>query len=198
MSPKLFDLKEREEVRIKMLDAGFQLIKEHGMTHASVDKITKAVGLGKSTFYNFFPSKEMFVYEIMQYQRDRSKKLFMDTLGERDKLTVSEAKAFMKRIIFSEDSIYQYLTAQEESKLMAALPTEYRLNPETEAQVMTRLMGHIEGVREDVDMKVVANLVKIMAIAMFNQDALHRDALEKTLNHIYELLFSCIFKESAL
>ena len=198
MSPKLFDLKEREEVRIKMLDAGFQLIKEHGITHASVDKITKAVGLGKSTFYNFFPSKEMFVYEIMQYQRDRSKKLFMDTLGERDKLTVSEAKAFMKRIIFSEDSIYQYLTAQEESKLMAALPSEYRLNPETEAQVMTRLMGHMEGVREDVDMKVVANLVKIMAIAMFNQDALHKDALEKTLNHIYELLFSCIFKESAL
>ena len=57
MSPKLFDLKEREEARIRMLDEGFRLIKEHGMTHASVDKVTKAVGLGKSTFYNFFPSK---------------------------------------------------------------------------------------------------------------------------------------------
>ncbi len=193
MSPKIFALQEREEARIKMLDAGFQLIKEHGMTHASVEKITQAVGLGKSTFYNFFSSKEMFVYEIIKYQRDRAKQFFMDTLDGRKKLTVTEAKAFLKKIIFSEDSIYKYLTSEDQEKLKAALPPDHLIDPASEATVMSVLFSHMENVREDIDFQVVANLIKIMAISMFHQDSLHKDALEKTLNHIYTLLFSLIF-----
>ncbi len=196
MSPKIFALQEREAARVKMLEAGFNLIKEYGMTHASVDKVTKAVGLGKSTFYNFFPSKEMFVYEIMEYQRDRSKQFFMDMLAGRNKMSVNKAKAFLKKIIFSENSIYQYLTAEDENKLKAALPPEYLMNPEAETAVMNGLFQHMEGVKENIDYKVVANLIKIMALAMLHQDALHSDALTKTLDSIYDLLFSCIFEES--
>ncbi len=196
MSPKIFALQEREAARVKMLEAGFNLIKEYGMTHASVDKVTKAVGLGKSTFYNFFPSKEMFVYEIMENQRDRSKQFFMDTLDGRDKMSVNEAKAFFKKIIYSENSIYQYLTAEDENKLKSALPPEYLMNPEAETAVMNGLFQHMEGVKEKIDYKVVANLIKIMALAMLHQDTLHADALTKTLDRIYDLLFSCIFEES--
>ncbi len=195
--PKIFTLQEREEVRTKMLDAGFALIKEHGMTHASVEKITNAAGLGKSTFYNFFQSKEMFVYEIIQYQRDRAKQFFMDALGTREKITTAEAKEFLKKIIFSEDSIYRYLTAEDQARLKAVLPAEYGINPESENLVMAGLFSHIEGVRKDIDFKLVANLIKIMAIAMFHQNELHADALMKTLERIYDLLFSCIFEESA-
>ncbi|MPM23626.1 hypothetical protein SDC9_70100 [bioreactor metagenome] len=197
MSPKIFAISKREEVRAKMLGAGFALIKEHGMTHASVEKVTQAVGLGKSTFYNFFSSKEIFVYEIIKYQRDRAKQNFMDILGDREKMTSVEARAYLKRIIFSEDSIYKYLTAEDESKLKAALPPEYCIDPVSEAVVMDGLFQHIEGVRGDIDYQVVANLIKIMAIAMFNKDALHADALDRTLERIYALLFSCIFEEGA-
>jgi hypothetical protein len=55
----------------------------------------------------------------------------------------------------------------------------------------------MEGVREDIDLHVVANLIKIMALAKVNRESLHADALDKTLNHIYELLFSLIFEEGA-
>ena len=79
MSPKIFSITEREELRVKMLDAGFELIKQYGMTHASVEKITQTAGLGKSTFYNFFSSKEEFVTGIMEYQRDRRGKRVFET-----------------------------------------------------------------------------------------------------------------------
>lgn len=197
MSPKLFDLTQREEARVRMLDVGFQLIKEQGMTHASVEKVMKAVGLGKSTFYNFFPSKEMFVYEIIRYQRDRAKKHFIDVLGDREKMTVPEGKEFLKKIIFSEDSIYQYLTAEDEAKLWAALPPEYRINAETEREIINTLLTHMEDVRKDIDFKVVANLIKVMALSLFHRKSLHADALDRTFDRIYELLFSCIFEEDA-
>lgn len=121
----------------------------------------------------------------------------MDVLGSREKLTVAEGKEFLKKIIFSDNSIYRYLTAEDQTRLKAVLPIEYEINPESKNLVMTGLFSHIEGVRKDIDFKLVANLIKIMAIAMFHQSDLHADALVNTLERIYDLLFSCIFEEGA-
>jgi AcrR family transcriptional regulator len=102
MSPRIFTTTQREELRIRMLDAGFELIKKHGMTHASVEKITQAAGLGKSTFYNFFSSKEEFVTDIMEYQRDREKQHFEHLLDGREKMTAAEGREYLKLIVFSQ------------------------------------------------------------------------------------------------
>ena len=195
MSPKKFDWQEREEVRVQMLEAGYELIRQYGMTHASVEKVTTAVGLGKSTFYNFFPGKERFVYEIIVYLRTQLMEHFEQLLAGRDKLPVPQAKEFLKKIIFSERSIYKYLTPEDEEKLRAALPPEYFLDEEQESRVMARLFGRMEGVRTDMDQHLAGNLLKIMALAQINQTELHADALERTLEKMYELLFSCIFEE---
>ena len=66
MAKRVFTEEERVEYREKMLDAGFDLLKQYGMTHMSVAKITEAAGIGVSTFYNFFSSKEEYVYEVLQ------------------------------------------------------------------------------------------------------------------------------------
>ena len=65
MAKRVFTEEERAEYREKMLDAGFDLLKQYGMTHMSVAKITEAAGIGVSTFYNFFASKEEYVYEVL-------------------------------------------------------------------------------------------------------------------------------------
>lgn len=202
MSPKIFSIPQREDLRIQMLDAGFELIKQYGMTHASVEKITKAAGLGKSTFYNFFSSKEDFVTGIMEYQRDRVKQHFEQLLNGREKMTAAEGRDYLKLIVFSRNSIYQYLTAEDMEKLRRASSPECvtpddAVYDQREAQLLHGLLDHIEGVRKDVDLHVVANLIKIMAMAKVNRDALHTDALDRTLAHIYALLFSLIFEEDA-
>ena len=69
MAKRVFTEAERAEYREKMLAAGFDLLKQYGMTHMSVAKITEAAGIGVSTFYNFFPSKEAYVYDVMEYRK---------------------------------------------------------------------------------------------------------------------------------
>lgn len=202
MPTRVFTVMEREALRIKMLDAGFELIKRHGMTHASVAKITQAAGLGKSTFYNFFQSKEQFVNEIIEYQRDCAKQHFDQILNGREKMSVAEGKEYLKIIVFSQNSIYQYLTAEDMEKLREASSPEC-ISPddgvyeEREARIMHTLFDHMEHVRQDLDLHVIANLIKIMALAKVNRDALHTDALDRTLERIYELLFSLVFEDDA-
>ena len=113
MPIRVFDEEEKNIIRKKMLDEGMELIKKYGLTHTSVVKITNAAGIGKSTFYNFFTSKEVFVVELIQYERRRMMDYFHQILHGRERITVSEAKDFLQKIIFHQDSIYQYLTEQD-------------------------------------------------------------------------------------
>lgn len=58
---------------------------------------------------------------------------------------------------------------EDQEKLKAALPPEYVIDFNAEKKVMDGLFGHMEGVREDIDYKVVANLIKIMALSMMER-----------------------------
>ena len=64
MSPKIFSISEKEDLRESMFHSGLELLKEYGMTHMSVDKIAASARIGKSTFYNLFLSKEDFVFQL--------------------------------------------------------------------------------------------------------------------------------------
>lgn len=193
MSPKIFDLEKREDLKVELMEAGFELIKQHGMTHASVEKVTRAVGLGKGTFYHFFRSKEHFVLEIMEYQRDKARKYFEQVLAGRDKMTVSEGKEYLKLIIFSPNSIYQYLTEEDEQKLLKEMQKDGSNRPDENDDTMEVLLSHMEGVREDADIKVAINIFRIMAMAMYHREELFEDVFENTLEDLYELAFSKIF-----
>ena len=60
--PQIFDKVGRDRVRIQLLETGFELIKQYGMKKTSVSEIAKKTGIATGTFYNFFPSKEEFIY----------------------------------------------------------------------------------------------------------------------------------------
>ena len=51
------ELKKREK-RERLLDASLQLFHEKGYEQTKVSEITKAAGVAKGTFFNYFPTKE--------------------------------------------------------------------------------------------------------------------------------------------
>lgn len=196
MSPKLFSITKKEELREKMFLSGLELLKEYGMTHMSVEKIAAAAGIGKSTFYNFFLSKEDFVIQLIEFNRTRFWKAVVKMRGNRDKLTVDESKQVLTAIINNQDSVYQYLTTEDEKKLSDAMPEGNTLDIEEETDTLKKLFAYFDGVREDVDYGVVSNLLKILALAAENRAILHESAYQHTQEQLFRLLFGCVFKEA--
>lgn len=191
MASRVFKKEEREEKRVQMLETGFVLLKEYGMTHMSVDKITSAVGLGKGTFYHFFDSKEDFVYQLIEHQR---KKFwgYMDMLKDgREKMTEENGKFLLRGIILYEDSVYQYLSMNEVKDVndkSGQVP-----NLEEEAGILRFLFDNIENVRVEPNYGVISNLLKIMAMAAGSKKYLHESKYEETLDSLFGLLFREIF-----
>lgn len=193
MPVRVFSDEEKEQIKADMFEAGIRLIKEYGLTHASVTKITEAAGIGKSTFYNFFESKELFVIGLIRYERQKAMKMIQDHLAGRERMTKEEGKKLLYMIIYHQDSVYQYLTEEDVKSLYPAMEKAGFIEDDLNSDTPQYLLHIIEGTREDADPKVFVNFLRMMALCVSQKDALHQDVLQKNIDMIFEAMFRYIF-----
>ena len=71
MARKAYSEQERERVREALLTTVIQCIVDRGLIHTSIEVLCGEVGISKTFFYTFFPSKEELVLEALRYQQPR-------------------------------------------------------------------------------------------------------------------------------
>lgn len=65
---KSYSAQEREEIRQALLATVLRCIAQNGLIHTSVDSLCREVGISKTFFYTFFPSKEELVLQALCHQ----------------------------------------------------------------------------------------------------------------------------------
>lgn len=193
MAKRVFTEEERAEYREKMLDAGFDLLKQYGMTHMSVAKITEAAGIGVSTFYNFFSSKEEYVYEVLQYRRRKIPELIRIALNGKEKVGPAETRTYLKMMIDERYSVFPSLTPEDEKRLLEMLPEQVRPDLLKETETSIQFFRHMEGIRPDVNIPLVANLIKVYVLAAEGKEMLHQKVYEVTMDRMRDLILYEIF-----
>ena len=66
-----FSDEDRDRIRGELIEAGRELFTRHGFERTRIKDVTEAVGIGTSTFYQFFESKEMLYVAVLERERDR-------------------------------------------------------------------------------------------------------------------------------
>lgn len=198
MPPRVFTEEEREKLRISMLEQAIPLLEEYGLVHMSVDKITKKVGIGKSTFYNFFSSKEEYVSCALEYNRKKT----LDELDKKfppgKKMKPAEVFQMWFTTLLSSNSIYKKFSAEDERALYEADKARGKeVSLARETYIAERLMVHMEGVRADLDVALLANYIKLIVLAYENSYMFHDSAMEKMQDELKIRLIDLIFEEDA-
>ena len=193
MAKRVFTEAERTEYREKMLAAGFDLLKQYGMTHMSVAKITEAAGIGVSTFYNFFPSKEAYVYEVLQYRRKMIPDLIKMALNGKEKAGPAEARTYLKYMVDENYSIFPILSPEDEQRLLDMLPEQAGPDLQRETGISTMFFERMEGVRPDINLALVMNLIKIYVLGAEGRELLHDAAYEETMERMRDLILYEIY-----
>ena len=178
MAKRVFTEAERAEYREKMLAAGFDLLKQYGMTHMSVAKITEAAGIGVSTFYNFFPSKEAYVYDVMEYRKRMIPVFIKKALNGKEKAGPAETRNYLKIMIDEDYSIFPSLSPEDEKRLLEMLPEQVRPDLQKETRTSMMFFQQMEGIRPDVNIALVTNLIKIYVLGAEGRELLHDAAYE--------------------
>jgi len=194
MPDRVFTDEQRDELRTVMLKAGFPMIKEYGVTHTTISKITDAAGIAKGTFYHFWKNKEEYLAELIRYHRNKMLPLFVgeDVLSGRRKLGKEDVRKFFRLLVDPENSIYAHMTLEDESKLMQKT-SDFAPDGAKESSITLRLLNSLEGVRPDVDLLLLANMTKILVITAEAKEELHESAYERTIDSLIEGILDLIF-----
>ena len=96
--PKVaYSEEERRQIRDDLIRASLELMAEQGIQHTTVEQIYKKVGISRTFFYSFFPTKEDLVIEALYYQQPKII-AYVNQLMSDPSLTWHEA---MSRFIYS-------------------------------------------------------------------------------------------------
>ncbi|MDD4844757.1 MAG: TetR/AcrR family transcriptional regulator [Anaerotignum sp.] len=193
--PQIFDKLGREKLRIQLLENGFQLMKRFGLKKTSISDITKASGIATGTFYNFFKTKEEFVYQMILYKREESKLKFQSLINQNGMLDQESFRAFLRSIFFADNNIFDYLTQEEVALLYSRWPENYMQKQDSAEQNTMWILNHVANKREDCDWKVFANFCKAVSIIRYGKKNLYSEAYEEMIEHIIDMILNYVVAE---
>jgi len=195
--PKIFDNDTREDIRGQMLDNGFTLIKRFGLKKTTIEDVTRSSGVAKGTFYNFFKTKEEFIYQIVIFKRRAVREHYQEIIRKNGGAVDRALLGDMIRFIINGDyNLLTYLSRDDLAMLAARWPKEYLANAENDDKLFAWLLDKVAERRDGCDCRVFSNLFNVIVIGLADQNKLHRDALEPTVTHCVESLLDYVFEPS--
>ena len=69
--PKSYSEEEREYIRKRLKEEAAKCLARYGVRRTTVDEIVKRVNIPKGTFYLFYKSKELLLFEVIQEQQEK-------------------------------------------------------------------------------------------------------------------------------
>ena len=191
--PQIFDKVGRDRVRIQLLETGFELIKQHGMKKTSVSEIAKKTGIATGTFYNFFPSKEEFIYQLVVYKRQSVKEAF-DELTANGKADREKFRQYLCRIYLEDNDVFQYLSDEEINILRSRWKEEYWKNERNDEQTSKWVLSCLSGLKQDVDWKVFAYFTKSISLIRHGKEKLYEEEYEATIEMFIDAIIDHLFE----
>lgn len=139
--PKVaYSEEEREHIRTELVRVGLELMAKQGIQHTTVEQIYKKVGISRTFFYSFFPTKEDLVVESLYLQQPKIIEYVQRLMSNSDLEWRDAVKQFLCACCYGEKNGIAVLTVEEQQLLFKRLSKEsYQLF----RQKQFRLFGEI-------------------------------------------------------
>ena len=125
--PKVaYSEEDRVRIRETLVTTALELMAKQGVQHTTVEQIYKAVGISRTFFYSFFPTKEDLIVETLYFQQPRLL-AFVQSLAADPGLSWREAvRQFLHACCYGEKNGIAVLTIQEQQMIFQRLSEESR------------------------------------------------------------------------
>lgn len=164
--PKIFTDENRDEIRCKLLDKGFKMLKQKGLSAVNIDRLTEQTYIAKGTFYNLFESKSEFMYHMMIHERTRAKEKLISYLNDSGRLTKDSLRDYLRWLSEENPNVFAYLTSAEKKRLISSWSDKYIEDEDNDSKTMHMLISLLESPAGDPDWKLACNYMKLIAVSL--------------------------------
>ncbi|RSJ84102.1 TetR/AcrR family transcriptional regulator [Streptococcus cristatus] len=192
-----FTTEEKEIIRKKLHKVAKECLQRYGVKKTTVDQMAAMVDISKGSFYNFYSSKEMLFFAVLEeYQID-----VMDRLTEQLDM---EAKIDTNRLVqllydFYQDFRYSFMYTifknHEMELLVRKLPKEAITNHHLIDDRMVKKIVSRINIRENVSVEIVSALFRTIAMTILHIEEIGEEQFDITLKLVIQGIVEQITKE---
>ena len=150
--PKVaYSEEDRTRIRKELVEAGLELMSRQGVQHTTVEQIYKKVGISRTFFYSFFPTKEDLIVEALYLQQPKIIAYVERLMADPALDWRGAVWQFLYSCCYGEKHRIAVLTVEEQQLIFKRLSKE---SYETFREKQRRLFGQILesfGIQADVE-----------------------------------------------
>jgi AcrR family transcriptional regulator len=190
---KAFTDDEKNIIKEKLMTKGIELISVYGVRKTSVEDVTKAVGISKGAFYNFFPSKEEFFFEIFEALEAEVKKKFLVEIFKEGENYKESLKNFIVDIFqfMDANAIYKFMNPEDIQYVVRNLPPEKiqeHFGKDDDFASLFFKKYSDRGILKAVDAKVISGLFRALVYMRIHKTDIGEDVFPEVMNIFLDML----------
>ena len=192
-----FTAEEKEVIKRKLHTVAKECLQRYGVKKTTVDQMAAMVDISKGSFYNFYSSKEMLFFAVLEeYQIN-----VMDRLTEQLDM---EAKIDTNRLVqllydFYQDFRYSFMYTifknHEMELLIRKLPKEVITNHHLIDDRMVKKIVSRINIRENISIEIVSTLFRTIAMTILHIEEIGEGQFDTTLKLVIQGIVEQITKE---
>lgn len=192
--PKIFSPDDKAAIRRRLLELGLEELERGGFRKCAVESLASKAGIAKGTFYNFFPSKEAFFYEVMLSIRDANRDMMRRALRSPGANRGTVADFLVERYTRIR-TVFDYFSMDEMNIVFRKLPGK-RAESESQSEAfLAELLAGMSDINPDLDGHIVLSMLNVMAMASSNAELIVSGSKEATIRFLAESLAEYLFRK---
>ena len=142
---------DRERIRTALITVGLELMARQGIQHTTVEQVYKKVGISRTFFYSFFPTKEDLALETLYWQQPRIIEYVQKLMADPALKWRDAVKKFLHDCCYGEQNGIAVLTMEEQQLIFKRLSEEsYQLFRQKQRQLFGKIL-EIFGIKADAE-----------------------------------------------
>ena len=192
-----FTAEEKEVIRKKLHKVAKECLQRYGVKKTTVDQMAAMVDISKGSFYNFYPSKEMLFFAVLEeYQIDVMNRL-TEQLGMETKIDTNRLVELLYDFYqdFRYSFMYTIFKNHEMELLIRKLPKEAITNHHLIDDRMVKKIVSRINIRENVSVEIVSALFRTIAMTILHIEEIGEKQFDTTLKLVIQGIVEQITKE---
>ncbi len=192
-----FTSEEKEVIRKKLHKVAKECLQRYGVKKTTVDQMAAMVDISKGSFYNFYSSKEMLFFKVLEeYQIDVMNRL-TEQLGMETKIDTNRLVQLLYDFYqdFRYSFMYTIFKNHEMELLIRKLPKEAITNHHLIDDRMVKKIVSRINIRENVSVEIVSALFRTIAMTILHIEEIGEEQFDTTLKLVIQGVVEQITKE---
>ena len=192
-----FTSEEKEVIRKKLHKVAKECLQRYGVKKTTVDQMAAMVDISKGSFYNFYSSKEMLFFAVLEeYQIDVMNRL-TEQLGMETKIDTNRLVQLLYDFYqdFRYSFMYTIFKNHEMELLIRKLPKEAITNHHLIDDRMVKKIVSRINIRENVSVEIVSALFRTIAMTILHIEEIGEEQFDTALKFVIQGIVEQITKE---